>query len=64
MKHMQKNAKKQKSKRDDFMFDDCPVCQAMKKADEQGRELSLPELKKAFAKANKKSKFPISNSRE
>ncbi len=46
------------------MFDDCPVCQAMKKADEQGRELSLPELKKAFAKANKKSKFPISNSRE
>lgn len=29
-------------------FDDCPVCQAMKKAQEEGRTLSLAELRKAF----------------
>jgi len=29
-------------------FDDCPVCQAMKKAKEEGRELSEEELFKAF----------------
>jgi len=33
-------------------FDDCPVCQAMKKAEEEGRELSYEELKKAFKEAN------------
>lgn len=41
-------------KLDDFLFDDCPICQAMKKADKQGRSLSLEELTKAFNKAKKK----------
>jgi len=35
-------------------YDDCPICQAMKKAEEEGRSLSEEELKEAFAKANKK----------
>lgn len=33
-------------------FDDCPVCRIMKKAAEEGRELSEEELEEAFAKAN------------
>lgn len=33
-------------------FDDCPVCRAMKKAVEEGRELSRDELEEAFVKAN------------
>lgn len=33
-------------------FDDCPVCRAMKKAVEEGRELSANELEEAFVKAN------------
>lgn len=37
-----------------FYFDDCPICQAMKKAEEEGRALSSSETKKAFEKANKK----------
>lgn len=32
-------------------FDDCPVCRIMKKAAEEGRELSAEELEKAFARA-------------
>lgn len=32
-------------------FDDCPICQAMKKAEEEGKELSLEELKEAFQEA-------------
>ena len=32
-------------------FDDCPICQAMKRAEEQGRTLSLSELKTAFKAA-------------
>lgn len=35
-------------------YDDCPICQAMKKAEEEGRSLSEEELKEAFAKANGK----------
>lgn len=35
-------------------YDDCPICQAMKKAEEEGRSLSSSEAKKAFEKANKK----------
>ena len=36
-------------------FDDCPICQAMKKAEEEGRELSEEELLKLFEEANKKN---------
>lgn len=32
-------------------FDDCPICQAMKAAKEQERELTQEELKEAFKKA-------------
>lgn len=35
---------------DEDLFDDCPVCQAMKAAKEQGREPTEEELKEAFAK--------------
>lgn len=37
-------------------YDDCPICRAMKKAEEEGRSLSEAELKEAFAKANGKQK--------
>ena len=36
----------------DEYFDDCPVCRAMKKAEEEGGELSQEELEKAIHKAN------------
>ena len=32
-------------------FDDCPICQAMKAAKEENREMTLPELKAVFQKA-------------
>ena len=34
-------------KKDDFEFDDCPICQAMK----EGKAGTLEELKEAFKKA-------------
>jgi len=40
-----------KSKDDGEFFDDCPICQVMKLAKEQGREPTLEELKEAFKKA-------------
>lgn len=33
--------------------DDCPLCQLLKKADEEGKNLTLKETKDAFLKANK-----------
>lgn len=36
-------------------FDDCPICQGMKKAKEEGRELSKDELMRLFEEANKKN---------
>jgi len=42
--------KNKKSKAGEF-FDDCPICRTMKAAKEQGRELTLPELKEVFKKA-------------
>lgn len=38
----------------DFYFDDCPICQATKKAEDEGRNLNFSELKVAFKEANKK----------
>ena len=35
----------------DQLFDDCPICRAMKAAQEEGRQLTEAELKEAFAKA-------------
>lgn len=45
---------RKKSTKNNFYFDDCVVCRAMKTADENGRDLSLTELRGVFAKANKK----------
>ena len=42
--------KKSKLKDEEF-FDDCPICQLMKAAKEQGREPTEEELKEAFKKA-------------
>lgn len=33
------------------LFDDCPICQAMKRAEEKGEALTEAELKEAFKKA-------------
>jgi hypothetical protein len=38
-------------------YDDCPICRAMKKAEEEGRGLSEKELKKAFQEANDQNKL-------
>ncbi len=37
---------------DEDLFDDCPICQAMKAAKNEGRELSFEELQRLFKKAN------------
>lgn len=52
MKKSHKNNKRPASE-EEFFFDDCPVCQAEKKALQEGRELSLTELRKAFRQAEK-----------
>lgn len=49
-----KKKKSGKSPKAESYFDDCPVCQAMKKAEKEERSLSLNELKEAFRKAKKK----------
>ncbi|MBU2037120.1 hypothetical protein KJ866_02910 [Patescibacteria group bacterium] len=47
--------KKPKSKKeDDFFFDDCPICRAMKAAEKEGRNLNEAELKEAFGRAKNK----------
>lgn len=38
----------------EFYFDDCAICKAMKKAEEEGRNLTINKLKGAFRKAKKK----------
>lgn len=35
---------------EDFIFDDCAICQAQKKAILDGKNLSIDELKEAFKK--------------
>lgn len=35
---------------DKYLFDDRPICQAVKRADADGRSLTLSELKRAFKK--------------
>lgn len=41
---------------DNWGFDDCPICQATKKAREEGKNLSETELKNVFEKANSKQR--------
>lgn len=43
-----------KIKEEHEYFDDCPICRAMKEADEEGRSLTEPELKEPFKKAKDK----------
>ena len=55
--------KKRKIKKEEFevelvdkydnedLFDDCPICRAMKLAKEEGRKPTLAELKEVFKKA-------------
>lgn len=43
-----------KKKSGKFYLDNCPICQAMKKGEEEERSLSLNELKEAFREAKKK----------
>ena len=45
------NAERSRSIKKEEFFDDCPICRAMKAAQEQGRELTLEELKETFKKA-------------
>lgn len=59
-------AKKKKSKKEEFefeivdkfsdedLFDDCPVCQLMKKMQQKGRQPKVSELKSVFDEAKKK----------
>lgn len=42
-------------KREVDYFDDCYVCQMTKKAEEEGKSLSVEELKEIFEKANKQN---------
>lgn len=35
-------------------YDDCPVCLAQKKADEEGRDITESEILEAFEKSRKK----------
>ncbi len=54
-----KKLKSSKKAPNEFLFDDCPICQAMKKAQERGFDLSYEELQAAFSEANKQqSKLP------
>lgn len=55
---MKKKNKKIKTDKypDEFYFDDCPICQEMKKAYESGKGLTLEDTKKLFDRANKKKK--------
>lgn len=43
--------KKKKEKESDY-FDDCLICRETKKAEEEGKSLSVEELQEIFRKAN------------
>lgn len=53
MKTKKKQTKGIKFSETEFYFDDCAICQAMKKAEEEGRNLDASELKEAFGKAKR-----------
>lgn len=48
---------KKKENSDWEYFDDCLICQEMKKADQEDRSLSLEELETVFAKQNLRNKL-------
>jgi len=43
--------KKTAYKKSEVYFDDCAICRAMAKADEEGRTMDLEETKKVFREA-------------
>ena len=45
-------------------FDDCLICQATKKAEETGEDLTIEEMEKIFAKQNLKNKQSFSTSKQ
>lgn len=47
--------KKKKEKNSDFYSDDCYICQQTKKAEEEGKSLSVEELKEVFRRANEQN---------
>ncbi len=46
--------KQLKNKKTEKYFDNCPICQAMKNAEEKDQDLTLEELEEAFNEARKK----------
>lgn len=42
---------------EEFFFDNCAICQGMKKAEQQGINLSVEELKELFKKQNEQSEM-------
>lgn len=52
---MKNKIKLSKFSDNEFLFDDCPICQAMAKADVNSKSLSLIELKRVFKKANEEN---------
>lgn len=53
MKMKKKTNKTIKFQDSKFFFDDCPICKAMKEAEEKGKDLTMVELAEAFGKAKK-----------
>jgi hypothetical protein len=45
---------KKKFQDSEFYFDDCPICRVMKKAENEGKDITYDELKKAFKEAKAK----------
>ena len=43
-----------KEKNSDY-FDDCLICQGMKNAEEEGKNLNIEEMEELFRKANEKN---------
>ncbi len=53
-KRVYSDTQKKKQEEEDY-FDDCYVCQQTKKAEEEGKNLSVEELKEIFRKANERN---------
>ena len=45
-------------------YDDCPICQAMKKAEKEKRSINLEELEKSFADAKEKGGIVVKQPKE
>lgn len=54
-KKVRSEIKIKRKKSDGEYFDDCYVCQMTKKAEEEGKNLSVEELQEIFRKANEQN---------